>query len=78
MLLAVWKDLSRDPLIIQGQLANHVLEQSVATAVNEYDGEVFGLETSELPAEGRVLLRTERDRPSFPAGHRYILSVWIR
>ncbi|GAA1935682.1 BCCT family transporter [Brevibacterium antiquum] len=49
--VAVWKDLSRDPLIIQGQLANHVLEQSVATAVNEYDGEVFGLETSELPVE---------------------------
>ncbi|MGO1324713.1 MAG: BCCT family transporter [Brevibacterium aurantiacum] len=49
--VAVWKDLSRDPLIIQGQLANHVLEQSVATAVNEYDGSVFGLETSELPAE---------------------------
>lgn len=49
--VAVWKDLSKDPLIIQGQLANHVLEQSVATAVSEYDGEVFGLETSELPAE---------------------------
>ncbi|GAA1852506.1 BCCT family transporter [Brevibacterium marinum] len=49
--VALWKDLSRDPLIIQGQLANHVLEQSVATAVDEYDGEVFGLETSELPVE---------------------------
>ncbi|UVI34886.1 BCCT family transporter [Brevibacterium spongiae] len=49
--VAVWKDLSRDPLIIQGQLANHVLEQSVATAIDEYDGSVFGLETSELPAD---------------------------
>ncbi|MBM6588588.1 BCCT family transporter [Brevibacterium sp. RIT803] len=49
--VALWKDLSKDPLIIQGQLASHVLEQSVATAVDEYDGEVFGLETSELPAD---------------------------
>ncbi|WP_228281270.1 BCCT family transporter [Brevibacterium pigmentatum] len=49
--VAVWKDLSKDPLIIQEQLAAHVLESSVATAVNEYDGEVFGLETSELEIE---------------------------
>lgn len=49
--VALWKDLAKDPLIIQGQLASHVLEQSVATAVDEYDGEVFGLETSELPAD---------------------------
>lgn len=48
--VALWKDLSKDPLIIQGQLANHVLEQSVATAVDEYDGEAFSLETAELPA----------------------------
>ncbi|WP_413334323.1 BCCT family transporter [Brevibacterium sp. GP-SGM9] len=49
--VALWKDLSKDPLIIQGQLASHVLEQSVATAVDEYDGSVFSLETSELPVE---------------------------
>ena len=49
--VAVWKDLSKDPLIIQEQLAAHVLETSVATAVDEYDGEVFGLETSELEIE---------------------------
>ena len=49
--VAVWKDLSKDPLIIQEQLAAHVLETSVATAVNEYDGEIFGLETSELEIE---------------------------
>jgi choline/carnitine/betaine transport len=46
--VAVWKDLSKDPLIIQEQLAAHVLESSVATAVDEYDGSIFGLETSEL------------------------------
>ena len=49
--VAVWKDLSKDPLIIQEQLAAHVLETSVATAVDEYDGEIFGLETSELEIE---------------------------
>lgn len=49
--VAVWKDLSKDPLIIQEQLAAHVLETSVATAVNEYDGEIFGLKTSELQIE---------------------------
>ncbi|GAA1523489.1 BCCT family transporter [Brevibacterium permense] len=49
--VAVWKDLSKDPLIIQEQLAAHVLETSVATAVDEYDGEIFGLETSELHIE---------------------------
>ncbi|WP_248278922.1 BCCT family transporter [Brevibacterium sp. 'Marine'] len=49
--VAVWKDLSKDPLIIQEQLAAHVLETSVATAVDAYDGEIFGLETSELQVE---------------------------
>ena len=49
--VAVWKDLSKDPLIIQEQLAAHVLETSVATAVDEYDGEIVGLETSELEIE---------------------------
>ena len=49
--VAVWKDLSKDPLIIQEQLAAHVLETSVATAVDEYDGEIFGLETSEIQIE---------------------------
>ena len=49
--VAVWKDLSKDPLIIQEQLAAHVLETSVATAVDEYNGEIFGLETSELQVE---------------------------
>ena len=49
--VALWKDLAKDPLIIQGQLASHLLEQSVATAIDEYDGEAFSLETAELPAE---------------------------
>ncbi|SDS42404.1 choline/carnitine/betaine transport [Brevibacterium siliguriense] len=49
--VAVWKDLSKDPLMIQEQLAAHVLETSVATAVDEYDGEIFALETSELEIE---------------------------
>ena len=49
--VALWKDLSKDPLIIQGQLASHLLEQSVATAVTDYDGEAFSIETAELPVE---------------------------
>ena len=59
--VAVWKDLSKDPLIIQEQLAAHVLETSVATAVNEYDGEIFGLETSELEIEEEDESDTESD-----------------
>lgn len=52
MLLAGSFDAAEDLLIVQGQLLNHVLKQSVATAVSEYAGEVFGLETSGLPVEG--------------------------
>ncbi|WP_262776502.1 BCCT family transporter [Brevibacterium permense] len=57
--VAVWKDLSKDPLIIQEQLAAHVLETSVATAVDAYDGEIFGLETSELQIEDEPAEDTE-------------------
>ncbi|GAA1804633.1 MULTISPECIES: BCCT family transporter [Brevibacterium] len=46
--VALWKDLCQDPLVIQRELATHLLDQSVATGVNEYDGGVFGLATSEF------------------------------
>ncbi|RBP67933.1 choline/carnitine/betaine transport [Brevibacterium sanguinis] len=46
--VALWKDLRRDPLIIKRELATHLLDETVATAVDEYDGEVFGLSTQEM------------------------------
>ena len=53
--VALWKDLCQDPLVIQRELATHLLDQSVATGVSEYDGHAFGLATSELrqvPSDG--------------------------
>ncbi|MGP9694748.1 BCCT family transporter [Brachybacterium sp. AOP25-B2-12] len=44
--VSLWKDLSRDPLIIQGKLARHVLTESVAQAIEEHGGEAFQLHTT--------------------------------
>src|SRR5690606_19362983 len=51
--VAIWRDLSKDPLIIQGRLATILLEESVATAIDEHDGP-FELSTSlvEEPEDG--------------------------
>lgn len=43
--VSLWKDLSRDPLVIRHRLANKVLVESVSDAVEMYDGEVFRLHT---------------------------------
>ncbi|WP_159794016.1 BCCT family transporter [Puerhibacterium puerhi] len=47
--VALWRDLSRDPLVIQGQLARQVLVESVASAVDRHDGEPFELRTVPAP-----------------------------
>ncbi|MGY5764330.1 BCCT family transporter [Brachybacterium sp. DNPG3] len=49
--VAIWKDLSKDPLMIRSKLARHVLEDSVDTAVERHDGEPFELRTVEAVVE---------------------------
>ena len=46
---ALWKDLSRDPLVIRGALASKLLEEAVSTGVDKHaNGQSFGLVTSEI------------------------------
>ena len=47
--VALWKDLSRDPLVIRTDLAQHLLAESVATGVEAHAGEPFTLSTMEIP-----------------------------
>ncbi|MFC0675401.1 BCCT family transporter [Brachybacterium hainanense] len=49
--VALWKDLSRDPLMIRNRLARHVLEDSVDSAIERHDGEPFELRTVEAVIE---------------------------
>lgn len=49
--VALWKDLSRDPLVLKGELAVQVLRETVDTGVEKHDGEPFELATSASPAE---------------------------
>jgi len=49
--VAIWKDLSKDPLMIRNRLARHVLEDSVETAIGRHDGEPFELRTVETLVE---------------------------
>ncbi|GAA3696298.1 BCCT family transporter [Zhihengliuella alba] len=49
--VSLWKDLSKDPYVLQGQLARQVLVESVVTAVDKYDGEAFELHTLETPED---------------------------
>lgn len=46
--VAIWKDLSQDPLVLQGRVALEVLEQSVSDGVERHDGENFSLMTREI------------------------------
>jgi choline/carnitine/betaine transport len=47
--VSIWRDLSRDPLVIQNRLAREVLEKSVASGMERHDGP-FELRTG--PAQG--------------------------
>jgi choline-glycine betaine transporter len=49
--VAIWKDLSKDPLIIRNRLARHVLEEAVDSAIDRHDGEAFELRTVEAVVE---------------------------
>ncbi len=43
--VALWKDLAKDPLVIRGNLAQHVLSESVSYGVQAHAGEAFQLST---------------------------------
>ncbi|MFV0434925.1 MAG: BCCT family transporter [Leucobacter sp.] len=46
---ALWKDLSRDPLVIRGALASRLLEEAVVSGVDKHsDGASFGFVTSQI------------------------------
>ncbi|GAB2489646.1 BCCT family transporter [Promicromonospora xylanilytica] len=49
--VAVWKDLSSDPLVLKGELAVQVLRETVDTGVEKHDGEPFELSTSASATE---------------------------
>ncbi|WIY81845.1 BCCT family transporter [Propionimicrobium sp. PCR01-08-3] len=60
--LSIWRDLRKDPLMLQNQLAREVLEHSVASGIERYDGEVFEL-TTRSPAVTRDLRRRRNQWP---------------
>ncbi|WP_084793321.1 BCCT family transporter [Glutamicibacter halophytocola] len=47
--VALWKDLSRDPLVLREKVAQEVLEQAVDEGIDRHAGEHFSLMTSEQP-----------------------------
>ncbi|GAA1406094.1 choline transporter [Glutamicibacter uratoxydans] len=47
--VAIWKDLSRDPLILQDRVVREVLEKSVSDGVDRHDGSEFSLMTAGIP-----------------------------
>jgi choline/carnitine/betaine transport len=49
--VAIWKDLSRDPLMLRTRLAQHVLADTVETAIDRHDGSPFELRTVETPVD---------------------------
>ena len=51
--VAIWKDLSRDPLILQDRVAREVLEQSIVQGLERHDGSEFSLMTREVPVVKR-------------------------
>lgn len=60
---AIWKDLSRDPLVLQGKVALEVLEQSVSQGVDRHDGENFSLMTQEIATVAQTRATEEPGAP---------------
>ncbi|GGL90609.1 BCCT family transporter [Glutamicibacter protophormiae] len=58
--VAIWKDLSRDPLILRSTVARQVLENSVSRGVDRHEGSGFSLMTTEIPVVEAAKLGTER------------------
>lgn len=50
--VSIWRDLSRDPLVLRRDLGQHLLADSVQTGVAEYGGQPFRLQTeAEAPLD---------------------------
>ncbi|PWH07529.1 BCCT family transporter [Brachybacterium endophyticum] len=49
--ISVWKDMSRDPMVLQNRLARAVLVDSVSAGLDIHDGEVFQLRTHQAPSD---------------------------
>ena len=65
--VALWKDLSRDPLIIRDKLARHVLTEAVAAGVERHDGEPFELRTVETAAIDIIVPPAEETEAEAPS-----------
>jgi choline/carnitine/betaine transport len=50
--ISIWKDMSKDPLVLQNRLARAVLVDSVSAGIDIHDGEVFQLRTHSAPSDG--------------------------
>ncbi len=59
--VSIWKDLSQDPLVIQGRLANILLEDTVASGVDSHGGPF------EIPTRSVLELDDEQMGESRPA-----------
>ena len=77
--VALWKDLSRDPLMIKNRLAQHVLADSVETAIDRHDGSPFELRTVETLVEvspdDAEKLEAEKERREARAGTAFAPSA---
>lgn len=65
--VAIWKDLSKDPMVLSGKVARQMLEQSVTQGVERHEGSQFSLMTTEIPlvqAKEFVLQKESEQSPS--------------
>jgi choline-glycine betaine transporter len=73
--VALWKDLSKDPLIIREKLARHVLAEAVATGVERHDGEPFELRTVETAAIDIIVVPAEDEEDIHTASEEEIAAA---
>ncbi|MBM7766658.1 BCCT family transporter [Glutamicibacter nicotianae] len=65
--VALWKDLSRDPLVLRGKVAMEVLEQAVDDGIDRHAGEQFCLMTRENSIVAAPALEAAAQAPEAPA-----------
>ena len=69
--VALWIDLSRDPLVIRGALASRLLEEAVASGVDKHsEGASFGLVTSEISIVTEESIRADAEAKRLDAEER--------
>ena len=65
--VAIWKDVNKDPLVLQGKVAQEVLEQSIVEAVERHDGGGFNLMTSEIAVVSQDQVKNPASLKTEPA-----------